>query len=191
MPMVANSTSRGSLSLSAVADQSLWELSGKALSKNISDKGDFMRRSTRRVGGERKAMSVCQTHEFRAFAPLGGAHSTPPFLATTNVPSIKHSAKSISPRSCRSRAKASSTARSVPSLDHSWNLLWQVWYGGNDRALVGDFNMPLSAFWLKQTEPVSGGGGGCSREHLPPRVPCVATGIHAQDLAGMVNSWPA
>jgi hypothetical protein len=117
--------------ISLVADQPLRKLSGKTLSENISDKGDFMRRSTRRVGGERKTMSVCHTHEFRAFAPLGGAHSAPPFLATANVPSIKHSVKSISPRSCRSRAKASSTARSVPSLDHCWNLRWHVWYGGN------------------------------------------------------------
>jgi hypothetical protein len=90
-----------------------------------------MRRSTLCVGGDRKTMSVCQTHEARAFAPLCGAHSTPPFLAMTNVPSIKHSVRSISPRSCRSRARASNTARSVPSLDHCWNLLWQVWYGGN------------------------------------------------------------
>ena len=117
--------------ISSVADQSLWTLFGKTLSENISDKGGLMRRSTRRVGGERKTMSVCQTHEFRAFAPLGGAHGTPPFLATTNVPSIKHSVKSISPRSARSRAQASSTARNVPSLDHCWNLLWHVWYGGN------------------------------------------------------------
>src|SRR3712207_7578782 len=43
----------------------------------------------------------------RAFAPLGGAHSAPPFLATTKVPSMKHSERSISPRSCRSRARAS------------------------------------------------------------------------------------
>jgi hypothetical protein len=117
--------------ISPVADQSLWTLLGKTLSENISDKGDFMRRSTRRVGGERKTMSVCQTHEFRAFAPLCGAHGTPPFLATTNVPSIKHSERSMSPRSCKSRAKASSTARSVPSPDHCWNLRWQVWYDGN------------------------------------------------------------
>ena len=37
--------------ISPVADQSLWKLAGKTLSENIADKGDFMRRSTRRVGG--------------------------------------------------------------------------------------------------------------------------------------------
>jgi hypothetical protein len=66
------------------------------LLKSLSDKGDFMRRSTRRVDGERKNMKVCQTHSRSAFAPLCGAHSAPPFLATTKVPTMKHSDKSIS-----------------------------------------------------------------------------------------------
>ncbi len=117
--------------VSAVANQALRLLNSETLLKSLSDKGDFMRRSTLRVDGERKTMKVCQTHELRAFAPLGGAHSAPPFLATTNVPSMKHSDKSISPRSSRSRASASKTLRSVPSRDHCWNRRWQVWYGGN------------------------------------------------------------
>lgn len=117
--------------VSAVTNQALRLLNSETLLKSLSDKGDFMRRSSRRVDGERKTMKVCQTHELRAFAPLGGAHSAPLFLATTNVPSIKHSDKSISPRSSRSRASASKTLRNVSSRDHCWNLLWQVWYGGN------------------------------------------------------------
>jgi hypothetical protein len=48
-----------------------------------------------------------------------------------NVPSMKHSLRSISPRVRKSSARTSSTLRSVPSLDHCWNLRWQVWYGGN------------------------------------------------------------
>jgi hypothetical protein len=90
-----------------------------------------MRRSRRRVDGEWKTSIVCHHHEFRAFAPLSLTDCTPPFLAVTKVPSIKHSLRSTSPRSRRSAAKASSTRRSVPSRDHCWNLLWQVWYGGN------------------------------------------------------------
>jgi hypothetical protein len=90
-----------------------------------------MRRSRRRVDGEWKTSIVCHHHELRAFAPLSLTNCVPPFFATTKVPSIKHSDKSISPRSCRSRAKASSTTLRVPSRDHCWNLLWQVWYGGN------------------------------------------------------------
>src|SRR2546423_13031863 len=47
-----------------------------------------------------------------------------------NVPSIKHSDRSISPRIRKSSARASSTLRSVPSRDHCWNRRWDVWYGG-------------------------------------------------------------
>jgi len=117
--------------VSLIANQSLRPFQGKNLSESFSDKGDFMRRSRRRVNGERKTIAVCQRHELRTFAPLGLSHSKSPFLATTNVPSIKHSDKSRSPRSFRSCARASSTLRKVPSLTHCWNLRWQVWYGGN------------------------------------------------------------
>jgi len=117
--------------ISLIANQSFRRFSGKNLSESFSDKGDFMRRSRRRVNGDRKTIAVCQRHELRTFAPLGLSHSKSPFLATTNVPSIKHSDKSRSPRSFRSWARASSTWRSVPSLTHCWNRRWQVWYGGN------------------------------------------------------------
>jgi hypothetical protein len=83
------------------------------------------------VYGDRKTIAVCHRHELRTLAPLGLSHSEPPFLATTNVPSIKHSDRSRSPRSLRSAARVSSTLRSVPSRTHCWNLRWQVWYGGN------------------------------------------------------------
>jgi hypothetical protein len=89
-----------------------------------------MRRSRRRVDGERKTRAVCHRHELRTFAPLGLSHPESPFLATMKVASMKHSDKSSSPRVRRSSAKASSTLRSVPSRTHCWNLRWQVWYGG-------------------------------------------------------------
>lgn len=114
-----------------IANQSLRLFSAKNFSESCLDKGDFMRRSSRRVHGDRKTMAVCHRHELRTFAPLGLSHSESPFLATTNVPSIKHSDKSRSPRSFRSWARASRTLRKVPSLTHCWNLRWQVWYGGN------------------------------------------------------------
>src|SRR5437660_10576763 len=116
--------------VSLIADQSLRPFQGKNLSESFSDKGDFMRRSRCRVDGERKTSAVCQRHELRTFAPLGLSHSESPFLATIKVASMKHSDKSRSPRSLRSCARASSTLRSVPSLTQSWNLRWQVWYGG-------------------------------------------------------------
>jgi len=117
--------------VSLIPDQSFGLLGGKTLKESLSDKGDFMRRSRRRVDGEWKTSIVCHHHELRAFAPLSLTDCAPPFLAVTNVPSMKHSDRSISPRSCRSRAKASKTLRRVPLRDHCWNLRWQVWYGGN------------------------------------------------------------
>jgi hypothetical protein len=90
-----------------------------------------MRRSRRRVDGEWKTSTVCHCHGLRAFAPLGLSHFCAPFLATMNVPSMKHSERSISPRVRKSSARASSTLRSVASRDHCWNRRWQVWDGGN------------------------------------------------------------
>lgn len=117
--------------ISLIADQPLGSLGGKTLKESFSDKGDFMRRSTLRVYGEWKTRRVCHCQELRAFTALGLTNSRPPFLATMNVPSIKHSERSISPRVRKSSAKASKTLRNVPSRDHCWNRRWQVWYGGN------------------------------------------------------------
>ena len=117
--------------ISLITNQTCGLFGDKTLKESRSDKGDFMRRSRRRVDGEWKTSIVCHHHEFRAFTPLSLTNCTPPFFAVTNVPSIKHSERSTSPRSCKSRAKASKTVRRVPSLDHCWNLRWQVWYGGN------------------------------------------------------------
>lgn len=117
--------------VSLIAYEPLRSLRGKALKESLSDKGDFMRRSRLRVDGEWKTSSVCHRHELRAFTPLGLSHPPPPFFATMNVPSMKHSERSSSPRVRRSSARASRTARSVPPLDHCWKRRWQVWYGGN------------------------------------------------------------
>ncbi len=48
--------------------------------QSVSDKGDFRRRSTCPVEGDRKTMKVCHRHEFRAFAPLSRTNSVPPFF---------------------------------------------------------------------------------------------------------------
>jgi hypothetical protein len=117
--------------ISLVSDQSLRSLGGKTLKESFPDKSDLMRRSRRRVDGEWKTSSVCHCQELRALAPLSFTNSPPPFLATMNVPSIKHSERSISPRVRKPSAKASKTLRSVPSRDHCWKRRWQVWYGGN------------------------------------------------------------
>lgn len=114
-----------------VANQSFGLIIDKALDKSFSHKGDLMRRSRLRVDGDRKTRAVCHCHELRTLAPLGLSHFEPPFLATMNVPSMKHSDKSKSPLWRRSSANVSSTRWSRPSLTHCWKRRWQVWYGGN------------------------------------------------------------
>ena len=114
-----------------VANQPFGLVIDKALDESFSDKGDLMRRSRRRVDGDRKTSAVCHCQQLRTLAPLGLSHFEPPFLATMNVPSMKHSDKSNSPLWRRSSAKVSSTRWSRPSLTHCWKRRWQVWYGGN------------------------------------------------------------
>ena len=114
-----------------IADQAFRLLVCEALDKGFPDKGDFMRRSRSRVDGDRKTRAVCHCHELRTLAPLGFSDFAAPFLATMNVPSIKHSDKSNSPRVRRSSAKVSKRRASRPSLTHCWKRRWQVWYGGN------------------------------------------------------------
>src|ERR1043165_7228189 len=116
--------------VSLIPDQAFGLFGDKTLKESFADKGDFMRRSRRRVDGEWKTSIVCHHHEFRAFTPLSLTDGAPPFFAVTNVPSMKHSLKSTSPRARRSSARASSTRRSVPSRDHCWKRRGRVWYGG-------------------------------------------------------------
>src|SRR6201995_374939 len=115
--------------VSLIANQPFRPLGDKTLKESFADKGDFLRRSTLRVVAGWTTSSVCHSHELRPFTPLGLSPPPPPFLATMNVPSMKHSLRSISPRSRRSSASASRRRRSVPSRDHCWNRRWQGWYG--------------------------------------------------------------
>jgi hypothetical protein len=113
-----------------VSDKSPGSALNKGCLESVLHKGDFMWRSTFNVYGEWKRRAVCNCHDFRTFAPLGLSNAEPPFFATTNVPSMKHSDRSISPRSSRSRASACSTLSNTPERTQIWNLRWQVWYGG-------------------------------------------------------------
>lgn len=114
-----------------VADHLFRSLISKALIDDSLDQFDLVRRSRSCVDGERKTSAVCHCHELRTFAPLGFSDCKTPSLADTKVPSINVSDKSNFPRSSKSWAKVSRTFFSLPSLTHSWNRRWQVWYGGN------------------------------------------------------------
>lgn len=109
-----------------IADQSFRLLISEAFNESFSDEGDFVRRSRRRVDGDRKASRVCHCQSHSTLAPLGLSDFAAPFLATMNVPSIKHSDKSNSPLARRSSAKVSRRRSSRPSLTHGWNRCWQV-----------------------------------------------------------------
>ena len=113
-----------------VPDEALWCGYSESSLQSTLNKGDFMRRSTFNVDGEWKRRRVCNHHDLCTLAPLGLSDAIAPFFATTKVPSMKHSRRSMPPRSSKSAAKACSTASSTPERTHAWKRRWHVWYGG-------------------------------------------------------------
>jgi hypothetical protein len=113
-----------------ISNQSSRTLFGKTACERSFDQSDFMRRSTFNGYGDRKTSAICHCNELCTLAPLGLSHPSTPFFAMTKVPSMKHSVKSSLPRSLTSRTSARSTCSNTPARTHSWNLRWQVWYGG-------------------------------------------------------------
>ena len=115
--------------VSSIPDQSLWFSRDKSRCESRFHKGDFMRRSTFKVNGDRKTRAVCHCHDLRTFAPLGLSHCPPPFLADTKVPSMKHSVKSSLPRSFKSSAKRGQNllqhAFTLPFLEASMASRWR------------------------------------------------------------------
>ena len=116
--------------ISSVSHEPLWSTFNMGCLESVLHKGDFMWRSTFNMYGEWKRSAVCNCHDLRTLTPLGLSNFEAPFFATTKVPSIKHSDRSISPRSCRSFASACSTSSSKPEPTHSWKRRWHVWCGG-------------------------------------------------------------
>ena len=114
-----------------IPHNSLGSSHGDGLSERRFDKGDFMWRSRSRVHGEWKTRSVCNDHELRTFAPLGLSDFSAPFFATVKVPSMKHSVRSMPPRSSRSLARASSILRSTPAFTQRLKRRKQVEGEGN------------------------------------------------------------
>lgn len=114
----------------SITNESLGSSVKEATVESLSNKGDFMWRSRRKVYGERKTRAVCHCHELRPLAPLGFSDTGAPFFATTKVASMKHSSRLNLPRSSRSLASASRIPRSFPERTHSWSRRWHVWYGG-------------------------------------------------------------
>jgi hypothetical protein len=114
----------------SITDQSFRFLFRKPTFESPFDQSDFMRRSTFNGYGDRKTSAICHCHELCTFAPLGLSHPAAPFLATTKLPSMKHSVKSSLPRSLTSFTNVLNNCSNTPELRHSWKRRWQVWYGG-------------------------------------------------------------
>src|SRR3990172_7916279 len=135
--------------ISLIPDQPSRPLAKKRLLKGSLDKGDFMRRSTFCVNGDRKTIAVRHCHDLGPLATFGFANTRAPFFAAAKVASMKHSDRSSLPRLRRSSASASRTTRSVPVCTHAWKRLWQVWYGGyrSGRSEIGRAHLstPLTA----------------------------------------------
>jgi len=110
----------------AIPNKSSGASVGDGLIEGSFDKGDFMWASRSRVHGEWKTMSVSNNHELRTLAPLGLSHFGSPFFATTKVPSMKHSDRSIRPASSRCRARLSRICRITPDLTQRVKRLKQV-----------------------------------------------------------------
>jgi hypothetical protein len=89
-----------------------------------------MGRSAFNVSGDRKTRSVCDCHDFGAFAAFCLADSRTPFFAGAKVPSMNASRMSICPRSYRSCASSWTMRWKTPCFTHFWNHRWHVWYGG-------------------------------------------------------------
>lgn len=128
--LFAQSLVQGVAVVSPISNQFSWALLREAMFERSFDQSDFMRRSTFNAYGDRKTSAICHCHEFAALAPLGFSHPAAPFFAMTKVPSMKHSVKSSLPRSLTSLASARNICSNTPARTHSWNLRWQVWYGG-------------------------------------------------------------
>ena len=106
--------------VSAVADHPLGSFSEEALLERGFDEFCFMRRSAGHVHGERKTMTVCDCHDFAAFAALCRANSRAPFFAPLKLASMKDSLRSSFPRSRKSSASVCSKRVSSPLRCQDW-----------------------------------------------------------------------
>jgi hypothetical protein len=113
-----------------IANHSIRRIGGKAAVDGRLNQFYFMGRSALNVSGDRKTSSICDGHDFGAFAALCLADSKTHFFAGTKVPSMKASRISIPPRSERSSASCWTMRLKTPDLAHCWKRRWQVWYGG-------------------------------------------------------------
>lgn len=117
--------------ISLIPYQSLWVPARKTMMQGLVNQGHFMRRSASNPQCDRKTMALRNCHDLGPFASLCLTNSSAPFFALEKEPSINVSLRSIPPRVCISATMARRRFFRVPSLIHSPNRRWQVWYAGN------------------------------------------------------------
>jgi len=103
----------------AVADQSRGEFVEEGCLEGRVDEGDFMRRSTGQVDGERKTMAVANRHDLAAFTAASRANGGAPFFAELKLASMNPSERSSLPRSRKSSARPCSTRSRTPVRCHA------------------------------------------------------------------------
>src|SRR5579863_10084587 len=107
--------------VSAVTDHPLGSFPEKAVLQRGFNEFCFMRRSAGHVHGERKTMTVCDCHDFAAFAAFCRADTRAPFFAPLKLASMKDSLRSSFPRSRKSSASFCSKRVSNPLRCQDWN----------------------------------------------------------------------
>src|SRR5271163_772404 len=103
-----------------IAAQPRGSFGEKSLSEGGFDEDRFIWSSAGQVHGDRKAMAVCNCHDFAAFAAFCRADTRAPFFAPLKLASMNASLKSSLPRSRKSSASFCSKRVSSPERCHCW-----------------------------------------------------------------------
>jgi hypothetical protein len=162
------------------------------------EEGDFRRGRLLHAYSERSTLAICQNHKLCPLAACGLAHTAPPFLAETNMPSTKHSFQRILPASLSWSSSARHRRNRTPLAAHParrlWTALFEPYRRGN--ALQGapvqriDRIPSKHCRSLRRGRPPRGGGIRGGR--------CCAMTFHCLsvtarqamgDLHGLVSYW--
>lgn len=109
-----------------ITDEAFRFVGEEHLVKKRINRSYFTRRSTLDIYGGRKTRAVWDYHDLGTLTAFGFPNVAAPFFAGTSVPSTKHSAKSIPPRSRSSRTNSSRTRLIASDLNICWNRRWHV-----------------------------------------------------------------
>ena len=129
--------------IAAIRDQALRPLAGPAWARALHRDGVERRLEERRLRGgsrrhgnsERSTLAIGQYHELRSLAALGEPDQGPPFFATMNVPSMKHSSQRTCWRSLswarNARQRFSSVSSAVHWVSRRWTVLFEPYRAGS------------------------------------------------------------